>query len=85
MIPLVETAARTPFAPYGLNPLAAVKLLVWNLVAARTMIASSGTPIFHQVAALFVWASLRTPRKLIAVKSAISTTAATTPVAVRTC
>jgi hypothetical protein len=44
-----------------------------------------GTPIFHHVAALLVWASLRTPRKLIAVKSAISTTAATTPLAVSTC
>ena len=44
-----------------------------------------GTPIFHQVAALFVLASLRTPRKLMTVKRAMSTTAATTPLAVRTC
>jgi hypothetical protein len=31
MIPLVETAARTPPAPSGLNPSAAVKLPGWKL------------------------------------------------------
>lgn len=57
MMPLVETAARMPLAPYGLNPLAAVKLPVWKLAIARTKIVSSGTPTFHQVAVLFVCAS----------------------------
>ena len=79
MIPLVETAASTPFAPNGLKPSAAVKLLAWKLTMASTKIVSSGIPTFHQVAALFVCASLRMPRKLIEVKSAIRTTAATIP------
>jgi len=64
---------------------AAVKFDVWKCVAARTTMVRIGTPIFHQVAALFVLASLRTPRKLMAVKIAMSTTAATTPEAVSTC
>jgi hypothetical protein len=84
MMPLVDTAARTPLAPSGLNPSAAVKLLAWKLVIASTAIVSSGTPTFHQVAVLFVCASFRTLRKLIAVKNAISTTAATIPAPVRT-
>src|SRR5437868_14856187 len=49
-----------------------------------TKIVSSGTPIFHHVAALFVYASLRTPGKLIDVKIAISTTAAAMPLPVNT-
>jgi hypothetical protein len=84
MIPLVETAARTPVAPSGANPSAAVKLPGWKLTIASTAIVSSGTATFHHVAALLVWASLRTLRKLIAVKIAIRTTAATIPVPVRT-
>ena len=84
MIPLVETAASTPLAPNGLKPSAAVKLLAWKLTIPSTKIVSSGTPTFHQVAALFVWASLRIPRKLIEVKIAIRTTAATIPCAVKT-
>src|SRR3954453_11461097 len=84
MIPLVDTAARIPFATYGLNPFAAVQLLPWKLKVGSTKIVSSGTPIFHHVAALFVCASLRTPRKLIDVKIAIRTTAATMPEAVST-
>src|SRR3954467_10243115 len=84
MIPLVDTAPRMPFAPHGLKPSAAVKLEGWKLTIASTKIVSIGTPIFHHVAVLFVCASLRTPRKLIDVKIAISTTAATTPDAVRT-
>ena len=79
MIPLVETAASTPFAPNGLKPSAAWKLLAWKLTMPSTKIVSSGTPTFHQVAALFVLASLRMPRKLIEVKIAIRTTAATMP------
>src|ERR687888_368962 len=80
-----SVASSANGAPNGLKPLAAVKLLPWNEVTARAMIARTGTPTFHQVAALLVLASLRTPRKLIAVKIAISTIAATTPDAVRTC
>ena len=49
-----------------------------------TKIVSSGIPTFHQVAALFVCASLRIPRKLIEVKIAIRITAATIPLAVST-
>ena len=84
MIPLVETAASTPFAPNGVNPSAAVKLLAWKLTIPSTKIVSSGTPSFHHVAALFVCASLRIPRKLIDVKIAIRITAATIPCAVST-
>ena len=84
MMPLVETAARTPAAPFGLNPSAAVKFEPWKLVIARTKIVSSGMPTFHQVAVLLVLASLRTLRKFIAVKSAISATETTMPVAVST-
>jgi hypothetical protein len=65
--------------------LAALKFPPWKFAIPSTTIAPSGTPTFHQVAVLFVWASLRTPRKLIAVNTAISTTAATIPVPVRTC
>jgi hypothetical protein len=68
-----------------LKPLAAVKLPVWKCVAARATIASTGTATFHQVAALFVRASLRTPRKLMAVKTAMSPMATSRPVAVSTC
>ena len=46
---------------------------------ASTTIVSTGIATFHQVAALLVWASRRTLRKLIAVNTAISTTAATMP------
>ena len=84
MIPLVDTAPRMPLAPYGLKPLAAVKLPPWKLTMPSTKIVSNGTPIFHQVAALFVYASLRTPRKLIDVKTAMRTTAAAMPDPVRT-
>jgi hypothetical protein len=84
MMPLVDTAARTPPAPAGANPSAALKLLPWKLAIASTRIVNTGTATFHHVAALLVWASLRTLRKLIAVKIAISATAATMPVAVRT-
>ena len=42
MIPLVETAASTPFAPNGLKPSAAVKLLAWKLTMPSTKIVSSG-------------------------------------------
>src|SRR5213080_5306786 len=84
MIPLVDTAVSTPFAPKGLKPSAAVKLLAWKLTMPSTKIVSSGTPTFHQVAALFVLASLRIPRQLIEVKIAIRTTAATIPGPVRT-
>jgi hypothetical protein len=48
------------------------------------MIVSTGIATFHHVAVLLVFVSLRTLRKLIAVKIAISTTAATIPVAVST-
>ena len=85
MMPLVETAARMPCAPYGLKPFAAVKFLAWKCVAASTMIVRTGTATFHHVAALFVVASLRTPRKFTAVKIAISTIATATPLVVRTC
>ena len=46
---------------------------------ASTTIVSTGIATFHHVATLLVWASRRTLRKLIAVKIAISTTAATMP------
>jgi hypothetical protein len=39
-----------------------------------TMITSTGTPIFHHVAALLVFASQRTPKKLIPMKMASSKT-----------
>src|SRR5436305_14464332 len=84
MIPLVDTAVSTPFAPKGLKPSAAVKLLAWELTMPSTKIVSSGTPTFHQVAALLVLASLRIPRKVIEVKIAIRITAATMPLAVHT-
>ena len=48
------------------------------------MITSSGTAIFHQVATLFVRASSRIPRKLIAVSRAISSTATMRPLVVST-
>ena len=51
---------------------------------ASTTIVSTGMPTFHQVAVLFVLASLRMLRKFTAVNSAISATAMTTPVAVST-
>ena len=85
MIPLVETADRMPLAPYGLNPLAAVKLLGWKFTTAKAKIVSSGTPTFHHVAALLVFASLRTLRKLMATKIAIKMTAAIRPDVVSTC
>ena len=84
MMPLTATASRMPCAPSGLNPFAAVKLEVWKLVTARTKIVNSGTATFHQVIALLVSASFFTPRKLIAVISAIKMTAAIRPDVVRT-
>jgi hypothetical protein len=85
MMPLVETAARTPPAPPGLKPLAALKLPVWKPAVSSTTIVSTGIATFHQVAALLVFVNLRTLRKLIAVKIAISTIAAAIPVPVNTC
>src|SRR3954453_8991704 len=83
MMPLVATAARIPLAPSGANPSAAVKLLGCSPPAiATTRIVARGTPTFHQVAALLVFASARTPRKLIDEMIAISTTATTRPLAV---
>jgi hypothetical protein len=84
MMPLVETAASTPAAPAGAKPSAAVKLDVCRPANASAAIVSSGTPTFHQVAVLLVLASRRMLRKLSAVNAAISTTAATIPLAVRT-
>ena len=84
MMPLVDTAERMPFAPYGLNPSAAVKLLVWNDTTASTKIVSNGTPTFHHVMALFVLASFLTLRKLTAVIRAIRPTATASPSLVRT-
>src|SRR3954453_14322635 len=84
MIPLVATAARMPFVPSGAKPSAAVKLPGCRPPAiATTRIARSGTPTFHQVAALFVWASLRTPRKLIDEMIAMRMTATIRPLVVR--
>src|SRR5205085_6490436 len=85
MIPLVETASSTPLGPKGLKPFAAEKLEPWNELTARTMIVNSGTATFHQVAALLAVASLRTPRKLIEVNTAINPIATRMPVPVRTC
>jgi hypothetical protein len=83
MIPLVATAARMPFAPSGANPSAAVKLLGCRPPAIATAkMATRGTPTFHQVAALFVCASLRTPRKLTDEMIAMSTTATIRPLVV---
>ena len=84
MMPLVEMAARMPCTPSGLKPLAAWKLPVLKLVSASTRIASSGTATFHQVSALLAAASFLTPRKLMAVSSAIRMTATIRPVVVRT-
>ena len=47
--------------------------------------ASTGTATFHQVTALLVRASLRMPRKLTAVKTAMSTIATAIPLTVGTC
>jgi hypothetical protein len=85
MMPLVETAPRMPAAPAGLNPLAAVKLLVWKPAIARATIVTRGMHTFHQVAVLLVWASLRILRKFSAVNIAMRTTATTIPVPVSTC
>src|SRR3954449_4164810 len=83
MIPLVATAARMPLAPSGEKPSAAVKLLGCKPPAiATTKIVRRGTPTFHQVAALFVCASLRTPRKLIDEMIAMSTIATIRPLVV---
>src|SRR5919205_1417495 len=83
MIPLVATAARMPFAPSGAKPSAAVKLPGCIPPAiATTRIARSGTPTFHQVAALLVSARARMPRKLIDEMIAMSTTATIRPLEV---
>ncbi len=84
MMPLVEIAAKTDFRPPGMNPSAAVRLLVSKLVSASTRMVSSGTAIFHQVIALLVAASFFTPRKLMATMTAIRMTATKMPVALRT-
>ena len=84
MMPLTATAWRMPCAPYGLNPLAAVKLEALKFVIAKTKIVSSGIATFHQVTALLVSASFLTPRKLIEVISAIKTIATIRPIVVRT-
>jgi hypothetical protein len=60
-------------------------LLEWKCIDSSTMIVSTGTPTFHHVAVLFVLASQRTPRKLIAVNTAISPIAIAMPVPVSTC
>ncbi len=85
MMPEVETAARMPAAPFGLKPSAAVKFDVWKPAVSSAMIVITGIATFHHVAALLVLASFLTERKLIAVKNAIRTTAATIPLAVSTC
>src|SRR3954447_13277503 len=84
MIPLVEMAARIPWRPSGLKPLAAVKLPEWKLEKDNTRITRSGTATFHEVATLLVRDSSRIPRKLMAVSSAISKTATTKPLVVST-
>jgi len=66
-------------SPPGLKPSAAVKLLLWKFVIASTKIVRRGTATFHQVMALLALASIRMPRKLIATKTAMSTTAAAMP------
>src|SRR5207249_4385001 len=71
-----------PLAPNGAKPWE-VKLCGWKLVAAMMKIAPRGTAIFHQVAALLVWASTFTPRKFTATKIAIRTTATMKPLVVR--
>ena len=84
MMPPVETAARIPLSPSGLNPFAACRLLGWKLTKASTKIVSSGIATFHQVAAELVAASFLTPMKLIAVIRPIRTTATTMPLVVST-
>ena len=61
------------------EPVRRGEVAMWRPASASTMIVSTGIATFHHVAALLVLASRRTLRKLIAVKSAISTTAATMP------
>src|SRR5919202_1190055 len=83
MIPLVATAARMPFPPSGAKPSAAGKVPGCMPPAiATTRIVRSGTPTFHQVGALLVWARARRPRKLIDEMMAISTTATISPLEV---
>ncbi len=82
MMPLELMAPSTPLEPNGAKP-CAVKLCGWKWPIAMMKIVASGTAIFHQVAALLVWASTRTPRKLTATKTAIRTTATTKPLVVK--
>jgi hypothetical protein len=84
MMPPVETAARMPLSPSGLKPSAACRFETWKFVSASTRMVRRGIATFHQVAALLVAASLRTPRKLIAVITAMMITATTIPVPVST-
>ena len=79
MMPPVATAAGCPFRPSGLKPLAAVKLPVSKFNSASTRMVSSGTAIFHQVIVLLVAASILTPRKFTAVRTAIKMMATTRP------
>ncbi len=81
MMPLELIAVRTPLAPNGAKP-SEVKLAGWKLPIAMMKIAASGTAIFHQVAALLVWARTRTPRKLTATNTAMRITATVMPLAV---
>ncbi len=83
-MPLVETAARMPCAPYALKPFAAPKLEAWKLAMASTKIVSSGIATFHHVAALLAAARRRIPRKLMLVSSAIRKIATMMPLPVRT-
>ena len=78
-MPAAGSAANRACAPPGMNPWPpAVKLPPWNLNSS-TMMASTGTAIFHQVSALLTLEKIRMARKLTATKMAISTMVTTKP------
>ena len=75
------SAAKTPCAPNGAKPPPAVKLLPWKETAISTTIVSSGTAVFQITVALLDSASQFTPARLMSVKTSMSTTATTRPLA----
>ena len=74
-----ESAARTPWAPYGAKPPPAVKLPLWNDVNSRAKMVVVGMSSFQIIAMLLVSASHFTPRVLMIVKNAMNSRPQRTP------
>src|SRR5438874_435179 len=75
--PPVEIADKTPYAPKGANPPAAVKFELWNDKVKSAITVTEGMAIFQSMIKLLDCASQRTPSTLMTVNTSINATATT--------